>query len=71
VPDKETRITRSARRTRTVGVREREGYYEILAPLTISDQELKPIVDKLIQRLERRRVKKSLDNSDLDNARER
>ena len=42
------------------------GVIEIRAPATISDAELKPIVRKLVDRVEKREAKKALNDADLE-----
>ena len=60
------KISYSARRQRTVSARTLpDGTVEILAPHGISEVELKPIVDKLTQRLQRR-AERSVRVSDDD-----
>lgn len=59
------RIVRSNRRKRTVSARWANGGIEVLAPATMSDSDLKPIVDKLRDRLEKRRQRRKL-NDDQD-----
>jgi hypothetical protein len=62
----EIRITRSPRRVRTVSIRAKDGYLEVLAPLTASDAELQPIIDRLRRRMEKRNIKRALTDNDLD-----
>jgi predicted metal-dependent hydrolase len=49
-----------------VTIRRRDGYLEVLAPATSSDDELKPIIAKLVRRLERRAARKTLTDDDLE-----
>jgi predicted metal-dependent hydrolase len=65
VTDKVVRIVRSAKRLRTVSILEKDDCFEIRAPATSTDEELQPIISKLVRRLERRRVKKTLSDDDL------
>ena len=68
-PAPTVKVSFSARRQRTVSARTLpDGSIEILAPQGISEAELKPIVDKLTQRLQRR-VERSVRVSDDDLAR--
>ncbi|MCB0974088.1 MAG: M48 family metallopeptidase [Actinobacteria bacterium] len=59
-------IVRSARRTKSVSMQERDGGYVVRAPARMSDTELAPIIDDLRKRLERRRGKRSRTDTDLD-----
>ncbi len=61
----EIRVVRSERRRRTATVREKDGYYEVLAPAHWPDDVLQPIIVRLVRRLERRRTKDALDDSAL------
>jgi predicted metal-dependent hydrolase len=63
--EQEVRIVRSARRARTVSIREKDGYLEVLAPATSSDAELQPIIARLRKRLEGRKAKRNLSDTDL------
>jgi predicted metal-dependent hydrolase len=63
--DQEIRIVRSERRARTVSIRQKDGYLEVLAPATSTDVELQPIIARLRRRLEGRRVKRDLSDDDL------
>lgn len=61
------KITRSNRRSRTVTARPLpDGSIEVLAPSTISDAELGPIIERLVQRLGRRAQKRQLSDTDLE-----
>lgn len=55
-------ILRSARRRRTVTARWTDGGVEILAPASMPEADLKPIVERLCQRLEQRRDKRRLND---------
>lgn len=59
------KITRSDRRARTVSAKVVGDTVEIAAPAHLSDEELQPIVAKLVARLERRRERRKLDDADL------
>lgn len=59
-------IVRSARRRRTITLRERDGRLEVLAPADMGDAALQPVIDRLLKRHERRRARKALDDSALD-----
>ncbi len=60
------RIIRSRKRKKTVSAREVDGVLEVRAPHDMSDAELTPIVDKLRQRLTRRKAKAELDDAALE-----
>lgn len=59
------RITRSDRRARTVSAKVVGDTIEIAAPAHLSDEELKPLIAKLVARLERRKERSKLDDADL------
>ncbi len=59
------KITRSDRRARTVSAKVVGDTVEIAAPAHLSDEELQPIVAKLVARLERRNARRALDDADL------
>ena len=59
------RIVRSNQRTRTVSARVEDGCLVVRAPSSISDAELQPIVEKLLKRVQTRKIKRSLDADDL------
>lgn len=61
----ETKIIRSKKRKKTVSAREVGGVFVVQAPARMSDAELQPIIDKLKQRLQKRRTKASLDDQAL------
>ncbi|MCO5206819.1 MAG: M48 family metallopeptidase [Anaerolineae bacterium] len=61
-PDTETeeieiRVVRSKRRKKTVQARLEQGVLVVLAPATLSDAELQPIIAKLRRRMQRRQQK--------------
>ena len=58
-------MIRSDRRAKTVSARVVDGVLEVLAPSSISDEELRPIVERLQQRLDRRSKRRELDDADL------
>ncbi len=60
------KIIRSKKRAKTVSARIMDGVLEVRAPATMSDEELKPIIEKLQQRLNRRQEKHSLDDKSLE-----
>jgi predicted metal-dependent hydrolase len=64
--ESEVRIIRSPRRVRTVSIRAKDGYLEVLAPHSISDEELEPIIARLRRRIEKRRVAGALTGKDLE-----
>ena len=60
------KITRSARRTRSITARPLpDGSIEVLAPQDMSDAELTPIIERLTKRLARRAEKRTLSDADL------
>lgn len=59
-------IKRSNNRTKTVTARERNGVVEILAPASMSEEELVPIIERLKKRLQRRKVGEDFDDTDLE-----
>jgi predicted metal-dependent hydrolase len=63
--NKEVRVVRSERRHRTVMVRDRGSHFEVLAPANWPESQLQPIIDRLVQRLERRQEHGALSQSDL------
>ena len=48
------RIIRSKNRTKTVQARRRGDVIEVLAPARMSDAELQPIIENLVQRIKRK-----------------
>ncbi|MCB0249102.1 MAG: M48 family metallopeptidase [Anaerolineae bacterium] len=62
----ETRIVRSRKRAKTVSAREVDGVFEVRAPAHMSDSELEPVVQKLMERWQRRRDKQALSDADLE-----
>ena len=61
----EIRVVRSERRRSTVTLREKDGYYEVLAPARWADEKLQPIITRLVRRLEKRRTRNALDETAL------
>ena len=62
----EIRIIRSNKRAKTVSARAVDGVFEVLAPAHMSNAELQPVVQKLMQRWQRRQDKQALDDADLE-----
>lgn len=62
----EIRITRSDNRAKTVTARERNGVLEVLAPASMSEAELAPLIDRLQKRLARRKAHRELDDQELE-----
>jgi hypothetical protein len=61
----EIKIIRSKKRKKSVSARMVENVFVVQAPANISDAELQPIIEKLRQRLQKRRAKESLDDQAL------
>ena len=61
----ETRIIRSTKRKKTVEARKVDNVLEILAPAHLSDEQLRPHIAKLQQRLVRREKIEALDDAAL------
>ncbi|MEM7347167.1 MAG: M48 family metallopeptidase [Chloroflexota bacterium] len=59
------KIIRSKKRKKTVSAREVEGEFVVQAPATMSDAELKPVIENLQKRWEKRQAKTSLDDDAL------
>lgn len=59
------KIIRSDRRARTVSAKVVGDTVEIAAPAHLSDEELQPIIARLLSRLERRQQRQALDDADL------
>lgn len=62
----DVKIIRSERRFKTVSSRVTGGVFVVRAPAHLSDEELEPIVNKLLTRLKKQKQKEGLDNGDLD-----
>ena len=62
----EIRIVRSANRAKTVSARLVEGVFVVQAPAHMSDAELKPVIDKLLARWQKRKQVQSLDDAALE-----
>ena len=60
------RIIRSKNRTKTVTARRRGDVIEVLAPARMSDAELQPIIENLVQRIKRKTSVAELSDADLD-----
>jgi predicted metal-dependent hydrolase len=58
-------INRSDRRARTVSAKVVGDTVEIAAPAHLSDEELQPIIAKLVARLERRKERRTRDDGEL------
>jgi len=56
------KIVKSPRRKRTVSARWADGGIEVLAPASMPEAELNPIVEKLRDRLEKRRTRRKLND---------
>jgi hypothetical protein len=65
------KIERSAGRVKTVSARQVGDTLVVRAPADMGDDELTPIVERLKRRLERRQLKRSLDDDDLAHAAQR
>lgn len=61
----EIQIIRSKKRKKTVSAREVEGRFVVQAPAGMSDAELKPIIEKLKSRWQKRQTKTLLDDQAL------
>ena len=59
-------IKRSDNRSKTVTARERNGVLEILAPATMSEAELTPIIERLQKRIAGRKVRANIDDDGLE-----
>lgn len=62
----EVRIVRSQQRAKTVSARAVDGVFVVQAPAHMSDADLQPAVDKLLQRWQRRQAKNALDDAALE-----
>ena len=62
----DVKVVRSSQRKKTVGAREVDGYVLVQAPADMGDAELQPIIERLKKRLERRQIKRALDDRDLE-----
>ena len=60
------KIIRSKRRKKTVSAREVDGQFVVRAPASMSDAELKPLIDKLRQRWQKKQAKAKLDDKALE-----
>ena len=60
------KIIRSGRRKKTISGRIVDGVLEIRAPADMAEEELRPHVDKLRKRLDRKKTKKELDDGALE-----
>ena len=62
----EIKIVRSQQRAKTVSARAVDGVFVVQAPAHMSDADLQPVVDKLLQRWQRRQAKSALDDAALE-----
>jgi hypothetical protein len=62
----EVKIVRSQQRAKTISARAVDGVFVVQAPAHMSDAELQPVVDKLLQRWQRRQAKNALDDAALE-----
>ena len=62
----EVKIVRSQQRAKTVSARAVDGVFVVQAPAHMSDADLQPVVDKLLQRWQRRQAKSALDDAALE-----
>jgi predicted metal-dependent hydrolase len=62
----EVRVTRSAKRAKTISAKVVNGTIEITAPTACSEEELAPIIDRLRTRLEKKVQKRQLSTQDLE-----
>lgn len=62
----DVKIVRSAQRARTVSAQVIDGVMVVRAPAGMDDATLQPLVDRLTRRLERRQLKNTLDDRDLE-----
>jgi len=60
------KIKRSAKRIKTVSARVVDGVLEVSAPAHMKDDELKPIIDRFRQRINRRQKRETLSDKDLE-----
>jgi len=67
----EIKIERSAGRVKTVSARQVGDTLVVRAPAAMGDDELEPIIERLRRRLERRAVRRTLDDRDLEQAAQR
>ncbi|NQV33659.1 MAG: M48 family metallopeptidase [Phycisphaeraceae bacterium] len=59
-------IIRSRKRRKTIQARKRHNRIEILAPAHMTDEQLKPHIDSLVQRIDRHEKARVLSHDDLD-----
>jgi predicted metal-dependent hydrolase len=62
----DVKIVRSQKRARTVSARVVDGVFVVRAPARMTDAELRPMVDKLMARYQKRRQAQELDDRDLE-----
>ncbi len=59
-------IHRSSKRAKTVSAKLVGGVVQVSAPASISEAQLQPIIENLVNRIERRQTKRSLDDQALN-----
>ncbi len=62
----EIKIIRSQQRAKTVSARAIDGVFVVQAPAHMSDADLQPVIDKLLQRHQKRQAKNALDDAGLE-----
>lgn len=62
----EIKIIRSQQRSKTVSARAIDGVFVVQAPAHMSDADLQPVIDKLLQRHQKRQAKNALDDAGLE-----
>ena len=62
----EIKIVRSNKRAKTVSARAVDGVFVVQAPARMSDAELEPVVQNLLQRWQRQQDKQALDDGNLE-----
>lgn len=62
----EIKIVRSTNRAKTVSAHEEDGVFVVRAPARMSDAELEPVVQNLLQRWQRQQDKQALDDGNLE-----
>jgi len=60
------KVIRSDKRVKTVDARVVDGVLVVRAPARLTDAELEPIVQRLLDRAEKQRQKEALDDADLE-----
>jgi predicted metal-dependent hydrolase len=67
----EVRVTRSAKRAKTVSAKVVDGVIEVTAPAGCSEEELASIIERLRDRIQKREQKNQLNAQDLENIAQR